>query len=113
MKNIQLHDLIYEYCVKNKKYIVHYKLNYTTPEEKDSIIQFYTGTVDDVYLYTMKNQDEGFFEYDTNSAEVDAHFFFPTNKEIYGEYGENSPLYVSARVYDMNGLCVWENILYD
>lgn len=113
MTNIQLCDLIYEYCRKNKKYIVHYKLNYTRLEEKDSIIEFYTDKINDLYLYSIKNQDEGFFEYDDNSAEQEAQLFFPTNREIYGEYGENSPLYVSIWVYNIDGICVWENILYD
>ncbi len=113
MKNIQLSDLLYEYCRKNGKYIVYYKLNYSEPSEKDSIIEFYSGKIDDVYLYTMKNQDEGFFEYDDNTAEIDAHNYFPTNREIYGEYGENSVLYVFASVYNKDGICVWENVLYD
>jgi hypothetical protein len=113
MTNIQLCDLIYEYCRTNKKYLVHYKLNYTKLEEKDSIIEFYTDKINDLYLYSMKNQDEGFFEYDDNSAELEAQLFFPTNREIYGEYGENSPLYVSIWVYNKDGICVWENILYD
>lgn len=109
MENIQLSDLIYEYCRTNQKYLVHYKLNYKNLEERENIIKFYEGKINDVYFYTMKNQDEGFFVCDNNSFEDETQLSFPTDVEIFGEYGEDSPLFVFISIYDKTGICVWQN----
>lgn len=109
MNNIQLCDIIYEYCKKTQKYLVHYKLNYNTIEERNEILDFYKDKIDIDFWYAIKNQDEGFFEYGDENGLVEAQLFFPTNDQIYAEYGENSPLYISVSVYNKNGICEWQN----
>lgn len=113
MENIQLFELIYSYCKKHQKYLLHYKLNYKNLDERESIIKFYEGKINDVLFYTIKNEDEGFFVCDDNSIELESQMCFLTNREIYGEYGEDSPLYIHVSVYNKDGICTWENVLYD
>lgn len=111
MENIRLDQLIYEYCKKNQKYLAHYKLNYETTEERNSVIEFYSDKIDSDYVAAMVNDDEGFFVYDSSLSEIDVEISFPTKREIYGEYGENSPLYVYIGLYNKEGLLCWENTL--
>jgi hypothetical protein len=111
MNNIQLSDIIYEYCRKTQKYLVHYKLNYNSIEERNEILDFYKNKIDDDYWYAMKNDDESFFEYENENALIEAQLFFPTNEKIYAEYGENSPLYISVSVYNKDGICEWQNVI--
>lgn len=111
MKNLQMSDLISNYCITNNVSIVYYEIKYLTQPERQEIYDFYAGKIDSEYIEAMKNDDDCFFTYsDADTAIANAEMNFPTYREIVGQT-DNPAFYVFCCVYNNKGEFLWDNSL--
>lgn len=107
--NLRLFEIINFYCTRNNKYLVHLKIKYKDLDERNQILDFYEGKLNDDFWFSIKNEDESFFEYDGNICIQEAYLSFPSKKELIAEHGEDCPYHIHCSVYDKDGILTWEN----
>lgn len=111
MKHCTLFEILGTYCALNNKSLLFYEIKYSDQQERQKIVDYYDGKIDDDIFEALKNDDQNFIIFSDRETALDyADHSFPTKRIIKSSTNDMS-LYIFSCVFDNTGQYSWDNTL--
>lgn len=108
MYNIRLSQILSFYTKQTESALMYFE---SKKDNRDAIVEFYTGKINRQFVNALKTDDDCFFAFTSYQRAINiAESTFPTYAEIVGEYGDDT-YFIEVTIYDEDGNIRWSNNL--